>query len=77
MSADKNFFDRLFDTSEKQAKYAGTLTLYACDSCGAVSLKNFRDGSCAVCRVAMKVSQIDVAAPIKIAPAPHTEEPEA
>lgn len=75
MSADKNFFDRLFSISE-DAKYAGTLTLYACDSCGAVSVKNFRDSSCAVCRVAMKVSQIEVAAPVKMTPAPHTEEPD-
>jgi hypothetical protein len=36
------------------------LTLYYCESCGVLSVKNFRDGSCPVCHVAMKVGRIDI-----------------
>jgi hypothetical protein len=55
-------------------RISNRLVLYVCDSCGAVSTKNFRDDSCRVCRVAMKVSQVVIEASTEWGPAPHTEE---
>jgi predicted Zn-ribbon and HTH transcriptional regulator len=53
------------------------LSLYTCTSCGFVSTKNFRDSSCPVCRVAMKVDRIDFYFDeldhIDIAPAEHED----
>lgn len=40
-----------------------TLTFFYCDSCGAMSMKNFRGESCLVCHVIGKVWQVEIYAP--------------
>ncbi len=56
------------------------LTFYYCTSCGAMSMKNFRDDKCNVCNVIMKVNFVEVGgAGLEVieGPAPHTEDLEA
>lgn len=54
------------------------LRFYYCTFCGAMSMHNFRDECCAVCKVAMKVNRVrlyfDEVSHIEIGPAPHEEE---
>lgn len=54
------------------------LRFYYCSACGAMSMKNFRDGACGSCHVAMKVNTVEVCATefglnVNDYPAAHTE----
>jgi rubrerythrin len=53
------------------------LSFYYCTACGIMSMKNFRDDACPVCKVAMKVNKVNIyfdePAHLEELPAPHEE----
>jgi hypothetical protein len=57
-----------------------SLTFYYCTVCGAMSMKNFRDDSCRVCRTIMKVNFVEVSTigggglEVTEGPAPHVQD---
>jgi len=55
-----------------------SVTFYSCGACGILSLKNFRDDSCPVCKTIMNCQAVTLfehvgGLALEIQPAPHTD----